>query len=102
MSAQHGIMLAPSPSLPVPVIGRAAHSLAWLKGLEPPYRQSGFVTIMAKRVGLDGPILKKIAVDRPAQFVTLRWQARCGSMAAVDSTFKNDDIDALGCQLARS
>jgi hypothetical protein len=57
---------------------------------------------MAKRVGLDGPILKEITMHVPAQFVALRWQACCGGMGAVDSTFKDDDIDALGCQLASS
>jgi len=57
---------------------------------------------MAKRVGLDGPILKEITMHVPAQFVALRWQACCGSMGAVDSTFKDDDIDALGRQLASS
>jgi hypothetical protein len=82
------------------VIGRTAHSLAGFEGLETPYRQSGFAVIMAKRVGLDGPILKEITMHVPAQFVALRWQACCGSMGAVDSTFKDNDINALGCQLA--
>ena len=84
------------------MIGRTAHSLAGFEGLETPYRQSRFAAIMAKRVGLDGPILKEIAMHVPAQFVALRWQAGCGSVRAVDSTFKDDDIDALGCQLASS
>jgi len=57
---------------------------------------------MAKRVGLDGPILKEITMDVPAQFVALRGQTCCGGMSAVDSPFKNDDIDALGRQLASS
>ena len=38
----------------------------------------------------------------PAQFVALRWETCRGGMGAVDSTFKDDDIDALGCQLASS
>jgi hypothetical protein len=84
------------------VIGRTAHSLAGLEGLETPYRQRRFAAIMAKRVGLDGPILKEITMHVPAQFVALRWQACCGSVRAVNSTFKDDDIDALGCQLASS
>ena len=102
MSAQHRIVFAPAPGLAVPVIGRTADSFAGHKGLETPYRQSRFAAIMAKRVGLDGPILKEITMDVPAQFVALRWQARRGGMGAVDSTFKDDDIDAFGCQLASS
>jgi hypothetical protein len=51
---------------------------------------------MAKRVGLDGPVLKEIAMDVPAQFVALRRQARRGAMGAVISAFEDDDIDALG------
>ena len=102
VGAQNGVRFAPAPGLPVPVIGRTAHSLAGLEGLETPYRQRRFAAIMAKRVGLDGPILKEITMHVPAQFVALRWQACCGSVGAVDSTFKDDDIDALGCQLASS
>ena len=77
-------------------------SLAGCEGLETPYRQSRFAVIMAKRVGLDGPILKEITMHVPAQLVALRWQACRGSVRAVNSTFKDDDIDALGCQLASS
>ena len=53
------------------MIGRAAHSLAGREGLETPYRQSRFAVIMAKRVGLDGPILKEITMHVPAQLVAL-------------------------------
>src|SRR3954467_2087460 len=102
VGTQNRVRLAPAPGLPVPVIGRTAHSLARFEGLETPYRQSGFAVIMAKRVGLDGPILKEITMHVPAEFVPLRWQACCGSVGAVDSTFKDDNIDALGCQLASS
>src|SRR6185437_16307207 len=102
VGAQNGVRFAPAPGLPVPVIGRTAHSLAGLEGRETPYRQCRFAVIMAKRVGLDGPILKEITMHVPAQFVALRWQACCGRVGAIDSTFKDDDIDALGCQLASS
>jgi hypothetical protein len=84
------------------VIGRTAHSLARLERLETPYRQCRFAVIMTKRVGLDGPILKEITMHVPTQFVALRWQACCGGMGAVDSPFKDYDIDALGRQLASS
>src|SRR4051812_21208430 len=102
VGAQNGVRFAPAPSLPVPVIGRTAHSLARLEGLKTPYRQRRFAAIMAKRVGLDGPILKEITMHVPAKFVALRWQACCGSVGTVDSAFKDDDIDVLGCQLASS
>src|SRR5262245_22420510 len=102
VGAQNGVRLAPAPGLPVPVIGRTAHSLAGFESLETPYRQSRFAVIMAKRVGLDGPILKEITMHVPAEFVALRWQACCGGMGAVDAPFKDDDIDALGRQLASS
>jgi hypothetical protein len=55
-----------------------------------PYRQSRFTAIMAKRVCLDGPILKEITMYVPTQFVALRGQTCCGGMSAVNSAFKDD------------
>jgi translation initiation factor 1 (eIF-1/SUI1) len=40
-------------------------------------------------------------MHREAQFVALRRQARRGGMRTIVSAFENDDIDALGGQLAR-
>src|SRR3954471_4453644 len=57
---------------------------------------------MAKREGLHGPILKKITMHIPAQFVALCWQAGRGGMGAVDTPFKDDDINSIGRQLASS
>ncbi|MGY3106257.1 hypothetical protein ACVWW7_002884 [Bradyrhizobium sp. LM6.9] len=41
-------------------------------------------------------------MDVPAQLVALGRQACRGSMGAVDSTFKDDDIDTPCCQLTSS
>jgi hypothetical protein len=54
---------------------------------------------MAKRVGLDGPILKEVAMDVPAQFVALRGQTCCGDMGAVVTALVDENVDAFCLQL---
>src|ERR1041385_4338822 len=99
MGAHFRIMLAPAPGLAVPVIGRTAHPLSRLEGLKASYRQGRLVTIMTKRVGLDGPILKEVAMDVPAQFVALRGQTCCGAVGAVLTALEDENIDTFCRQL---